>query len=75
MRKLKLVAVSALAAATMAVGGLATAPPAHAALSCETAIAVAQYYFALGQLELQRGNLIAAERWIARAEGVLIGAC
>jgi hypothetical protein len=75
MSKLRLVAVSALAAATMAVGGLATAPPAHAALSCETALAVSSYYISLGQLELERGNYTSAQRWFAKAEGVLIGAC
>ena len=76
MSGLRRIAIAAVAAATIAVGSLATPPTASAAsMTCSTAGMVSEIYeltasalFALGETKL-------AYYWFGRAAGVLDGAC
>lgn len=76
MTKLKTFAVTALAAATIAVGGLVAAPTASAAaMTCNEALATAYKYEYLGNVLYAMGNAAAATFWYGRAAGLIEAAC
>jgi hypothetical protein len=76
MSKLKIFAMTALATAAIAVGGLATAPSASAAISCSQAIKLAESYRVTGDFFLNYvGSPARASYWYGRAEGIMDGAC
>jgi hypothetical protein len=69
-------AIAALAAATVAVGSLATTPTASALpMSCVTARLIAKMYSLTGDAFYAGGNPTAANYWYGRALGVMEGAC
>jgi len=64
-----------LAAAAIAVGGLAASPPASAMpMSCERALALADAYMVIGRMLYNDGNYAAAS-YYGRATGVVEAAC
>ena len=75
MNKLKMFAITALAAAMIGVGGLAAAPSASAKPSCDRALALAQAYIVIGGMLYNDGNYRAAEYYYGRAQGLMDGAC
>ena len=75
MTRLRRLAITVLAAATVAVGSLATATPASAAMSCRTALAVHDIYMVTGQIFLSLGDPVTASHWFGKASGILQGAC
>jgi hypothetical protein len=74
MTKLKTLLVAGVASATLAVGGL-SAPPSASAMTCAQAVVLAEYYWALGDVEWSLGNRDDALMWYQRSNGVRIGAC
>ena len=75
MTRLRRFAIAALAAATVTVGNLATVAPASAAMSCATAMAVADVYIATGNIFLGLGQASLAATYYGRAMGIMQGAC
>jgi hypothetical protein len=77
MTKLKAFALTTIVAASIGVGGLATAPPASAAinLSCAKATQLADLYTAHGDSLYVLGNHSGASYWYGRAVSVMQGAC
>jgi hypothetical protein len=76
MTKLKMLATTTLAAAAIAVGGLAASPPASAMpMSCERALALADAYMVIGRMLYNDGNYAAASYYYGRATGVVEAAC
>jgi hypothetical protein len=76
MNKVKIFAVAGLAAASIAVGGLATAPPASAAISCSQAMKLSDSYRVTGDFFFYYvGSPVLAAYWYGRAESILDGAC
>jgi len=76
MTKLKTLATAALAAATIAAGGLVAAPTASAMpISCSHAMNLHRYYMATGDVHFALGNISVAASYYGRAAGVLEGAC
>jgi hypothetical protein len=76
MNKLKMFAITTLAAATIGVGGLVASPSASAVpMSCDRALALAQAYIVIGNMLYNDGNYAAASYYYGRAEGVIQGAC
>ena len=75
MNKLKMFAITALAAAAIGVGGLMAAPSASAKYPCDRALALAQAYIVIGDMLFNDGNYRAAEYYFGRARGLLDGAC
>lgn len=70
-------AVAMVAATTMAVGSLAAAPSASAAmnLSCNQALALFWHYEALGDAYSAVGNNQMAGYWYGRADGMIDAYC
>ena len=76
MSKLKIFALTALSAAAIFVGGLATAPSASAApKTCQQALALARVYIAAGDVMLGLGHSAAAAGYYGRAQGLIEAAC
>jgi hypothetical protein len=75
MNKLKMFAITTLAAATIGVGGLMAAPSASAAYPCDRALALAQAYIVIGDMLFNDGNYRSASYYYGRARGLLDGAC
>jgi len=76
MTKLRTLATTALAAATLGVGGLATAPAASAKpMSCSHAISMSRAYIATGDVYYALGHYSLASSYYGRAQGVLEAAC
>jgi hypothetical protein len=77
MRNFKTFAVTALAVATIGVGGLAAAPSAEAKprMTCETALALSKAYIATGDIFYAHGDSSNASKWYGKASGVVQGAC
>ena len=76
MNKLKMFAITTLAAATIGVGGLMAAPSASAArFTCDRAMALAHAYIVIGDMLYNGGNYQAASYYYGRAQGLLDGAC
>jgi hypothetical protein len=76
MTKLKTAATTALAAATIGVGGLVAAPSASAAaMSCSHAMNMHQFYMATGDVFFALGQISTAAAYYGRASGVLEAAC
>jgi hypothetical protein len=75
MTKLRRFAIAALAAATVTIGSLATAAPAAAAMSCATAMGIADVYTATGNIFLGLGQSGLAASYYGRARGIMEGAC
>ena len=76
MNKLKMFAITALAAATIGVGGLVAPPSASAKpMSCKTALALSQAYIVIGNMLRNGGNPAAATYYFGKAEGVMQAAC
>ena len=76
MNKLRLLAITPLAAAAIGVGGFAAAPSASAApMSCDRALALAQAYMVIGRMLYNDGNYRAAMYYYGQAQGLMQGAC
>lgn len=76
MARLKRIAITALAAATVTAGSLTAVPTASAMpMSCNTARALARAYIATGDVFYALGNYSAASAWYGRADGILMAAC
>jgi hypothetical protein len=76
MNKLKMFATTALAAATIGVGGLVAAPSASAMpMSCDRALALAQAYIVIGNMLRNGGHYQEATYYFGKAEGVIDAAC
>jgi hypothetical protein len=76
MNKLKMFAITALAAATIGVGGLVTAPSAFAMpMSCDRALALSQAYMVIGRMLYNDGNYAAASFYYGKAEGIIDASC
>ena len=76
MNKLKMFAITTLAAATIGVGGLVASPSASAMpMSCDRALALAQAYIVIGNMLYNDGNYAAASYYYGRATGVVDAAC
>jgi hypothetical protein len=75
MTKLRTLATTALAAATIGVGSLATAPAASAAMSCSHAINLSRAYLATGDVFFALGHISLAASYYGRASGVVEAAC
>ena len=76
MNKLKMFAITALAATMIGVGGLTAAPSASAApMSCDRALALAQAYMVIGRMLYNDGNYRAAMYYYGQAQGLMQGAC
>jgi hypothetical protein len=79
MARLRRFAMAALAAVTVAVGSLASATPASAAMSCQTALALHDIYMATGYIILGTNSSptasATASYWFGKASGILQGAC
>ena len=74
MTKFRRIAIAGLAAATVAVGNLATVPPASAMpMSCSVKYALAEGYISLGIAHYSVGDYSRAQYWYGRAQGVLQG--
>jgi hypothetical protein len=76
MKKLTMLVVAGLAAATVAIGGLASAPSASAAISCQQAIVLSAQYGAQGDFFMYyvRGAIGWREAmyWYGKSEAVLL---
>jgi len=76
MKKLTMLGVAALAAATVAIGGLASAPSASAAISCQRAIELSAQYGTQGDFFLYVvGGRVGREQamyWYGKSEAVLL---
>jgi hypothetical protein len=71
MNKLKMFAVTTLAAAAIGVGGLVASPSASAMpMSCDRALALAQAYIVIG-IMLYKGGYYAEAAYFGRATGVV----
>jgi hypothetical protein len=70
MRRLKLITAGALAAVTIAVGGLAAPPPA-AAMPKSTCLALAQLYITHSKVFGALGEYTLAAYWAGRADGMM----
>jgi hypothetical protein len=79
MNKLKMLVLTALAAATVGIGALAAAPSASAAISCTEAIKLSATYGAQGDFfEYYVGGAygrMMAMYWYGKSEAILLGAC
>lgn len=76
MTKLRTLATTALAAATIGAGGLATAPAASAKpMSCSHAINMSRAYIATGDVFFALGQISLAASYYGRASGVVEAAC
>ncbi len=74
--KFKKFAVTMLAAATVAFGGLAAQPTASAMpMTCSAAMNLASIYIATGKVFLALGDYVDAVYWFGRAEGLTDAAC
>jgi hypothetical protein len=76
MNKIKMLVLTALAAATVGIGALGAAPSASAAISCREAIKLSATYGAQGDFFLyyvggQYGQQMAAY-WYGKSEAVLL---
>jgi hypothetical protein len=77
MKKLKMFAVAMVAAVSVAVGALAIAPPASAAmnLTCNQATALSYHYEAVGLAYYTQGYVELAGYWFGRADGIKSAYC
>jgi hypothetical protein len=75
MTKLKLIAMTAVAAVAIGVGGLVAAPPASAMYSCSQAMTMYRIYMAHGDVFMSLGNYSTAAAYYGRAQGVLEASC
>jgi hypothetical protein len=76
MNKLKMFAITTLAAATIGVGGLVLSPSASAArYTCDRALALAQAYIVIGDMLYNGGNYSAASYYYGRATGIVDTSC
>jgi hypothetical protein len=76
MTKLKTLAVTALAAATIGAGGLVAAPTASAMpKTCAQAISLARAYTAHGNVLYAFGDYAGASYWYGRATQILEDSC
>ena len=76
MTRLRKFTIAALAAATVAVGSLATIPTASAMpMSCTVALALADSYIATGNVFYALGAHQQAVYWYGRASGLIEASC
>ena len=76
MTRLRRFAIAALAAATLAVGSLATVPTASAMpMSCTVALALAESYIATGNVFYGLGAYQQANWWYGKASGLTQASC
>jgi hypothetical protein len=76
MTKLKLIAMTAVAAVAIGVGGLVAAPSASAArYSCSQALTMSQMYIAFGDIFMSMGHVSMAASYYGRASGVVEASC
>jgi hypothetical protein len=76
MNKVKLFALTMLAALAIGVGGLVLSPSASAAkLSCERAMALANAYIVIAVMLRNGGDYAASSFYSGKAEGVMDAAC
>ena len=74
MARFRRMAIAALAAATVAIGGHVTATPASAMpMSCSVRISLADAYISLGMAHYSVGDYGGARYWYGRAAGVIQG--
>ena len=76
MTKLKMFAITTLAAAAIGVGGLVAPPSASAMpMSCERALALADAYIVIGNMLYNDGNYAPASYYYGRATGIVDASC
>jgi hypothetical protein len=73
MKKLRRFAIAALAAATVTIGSLASAPPASAEMSCAQKETLAVAYWAYGIAFYNIGADYQATYWWGRADQIMVG--
>ena len=76
MTRLKMFAMTALAAAAIVVGGLVASPSASAMpMSCDRALALAQAYIVIGNMLRNGGHYAEATYYFGKAEGIIYASC
>ena len=76
MTRLRQFAIAGLAAATVAIGSLATTATASALpMSCSTAIFISHVYMITANAYNAAGDMAGWNYWRGKAEGILAGAC